>query len=446
VGADTQNKHPLIKSKERRVLKMQQFNRKLTDKGWASMQGMLDRDMPVNAGKKRRIAWWWFFGGASFLFLAGTGAMHIIQQINQQDLNRKHVEPMVIRSTNAPVAANPETSAQMNAAPMAAVSRVPENRDLPVSTDKKNSQALPAAITTELNARYVSKETGLSAVSVAPVLEKSAPAPVNSSLSELNVPIQPVGCLACNSAEWPDIQPVQPGSVIKKVSKSHGPRKFRFGIYSGISAEKLVAINGLAAGFTATWQPYKHWGLRMGLGYSVERPTLRSRPVADISAQHYLNYINSGYISPGTISSDPYAKVLIPVRYLHQIEMPLLLYWQPTAQWRFYAGGKFQRTFFANSDKFSYVSGKASTPSSVLAENRSLNQLATRELSFWKGYGNFGAAFMPNKHWEFALFSQLHWDKQRRAENDGSFADQLKSQAASNRYNLRFQLSTTLFF
>jgi hypothetical protein len=429
---------------------MQRFNQKLTDKGWASMQSMLDRDMPVNSRRNRRAIAWWFLGGAGLLVLTGVGAWHLALRTATPSATQPSVDQPIahqsttVRQTQAePYAAAFAPLVQREPVPgggtMTSFAIVRRHSGQANGQEQVSSQAAATGITPDYNAQFTSLKSAQvegTPVVYHPDIPSAVPMPVLIGPLPIDV----------NDPDFAAFNPVQPNSLTKPVAALTRNRRWRYGVYGGISAEKLVAVNGLAAGFTTTWQPLRHWGLRVGLGYSIERPTLRNRPVADISGQRYVDYVNSGNLNTSTLSTDPNAKLLIPVRYIHQIEMPVLVFWQPSAKWRFYGGAKFARTIFANSDKFSYVSGSASEPSSVLVENRSLNVLATHELSFWKVYGNFGVAFMPNKHWEVGLFTQLHWEKHHRVYNDGSFADQLKSQSLDNPYNLRFQCSTTLFF
>jgi hypothetical protein len=407
---------------------MQKRNRKITDRGWASMETTLDKEMPVGGRRRRGIVWWWWYAGAGLMILAGEKALQLHQPENA-------VQPSGIQSV--PVAGVTETGTFKQIALTGALNPAL----LPATGNKNGSKGFG---------------TGMEQVPATPwpAIEKEAPV-VSTELTAPAAVLPPNNLESLTADLKPVISPEAesrkiPGVVASRYLKTvnHSFKRLHLGLTGTVSSEKLQLVNGLAAGLTLTWQPLTHWGLRTGLELSLEKPAYRNRPVADVTAKTYNEYIYSNDWAAKGINGDPGVKVLIPIKALQQIGMPILAYWQPLPRWRFYAGTKFIRTLYANSDKYSYVSGKSTAPSSVLVESRSLNALATQEMSYWKGYGNFGFGFKLSKHLEVNAFTQFLWHKRSNDANyyNSAFEYYLKAQSLSNPLDLQYQLSATLFF
>lgn len=416
---------------------MKYSDRKLTDKGWASMQAMLDREMPRE--KRRRPFGWWLAG--IFLLLAGGFEAW------------RHTQLPPVQGATAP--GKPD---QAHTPVAAAGINVPKkdagNADAPAASEAESNLFLPSHGTKRFGAHNLiaSPKAPDKASEIRPLALSQLPAP-DPGFSNFNpFPVTP------REIGTDPKSAVLPSPAETKIAK-RGTKKqakiWAFGISAGISTERFIAVNGMSAGLFVDWQPLRKWGMRVGANYQTESPTVQSRPIANVSAKNYNAFLFNrmeviGY-GAGYSYVDPKAEVLIPVDRLHYLELPALIFWQPWRPWRIYAGSTLTRTLYAKSEDYSYVSDQSPAPSSILVESRNLNELATRQLATWHIYGNTGLGFRPHNHLEVGFSGQFDFPGLRKnsdnAQYNASIADAFNSKKSTPKpVYRRFQLSATLFF
>lgn len=432
------------------------------------MQATLDREMPANPRRKRRPAAWMWLMGVFLLTSVGIKDWNEYQQSKRDTVppaNKKQVDASIVVAP----AAEQDTKERM-LTPVKGIDfqHIPQEES--TGQERKTAGAFRAnpGISTkgtslpDILSTMVPKNAGLTNPVVQSPIEGATP-----SIAQLSgeptiflarekdmalLPILPLAVIPQSETELPELLPLDLPNHPQPNSKL--PKPWIFALNSGISTERFVAANGLSAGMSLIWQPLRRLGIRAGATYQTERPTIQSRPIANVSAKNFNAYLFNSLDIIGSSAKnlyvDPSEEVLIPVRRLHQIEFPALIFWQPWKQWRVYAGSTLTRTLYAKSGRYSYVSNQNQYPFSVLEENRSLDELASRQLRTWHIYGNSGFGIQPWKHWGIDFFGQFELPGLKKtsanARYNTSVSEAFSSKSSTKPVYTRFQLSATLFF
>jgi len=398
------------------------------------MQTILDRQMPV-ATRRRPFAWW--LAGIFLLLVGGFVSWR----------QTRMAQPTWVNPPSNPVQAKSPTATAASVA-------IPEEEEDLTALAKTGGLLATSASPKRFNGTPIDMALDATVPAMEIPLVFLPPALANNSdiagFDPFLINPREVG-LSPRSTPLPSLVEM---AVVAYVAKKQ-TKTWRFGVSTCISTERFIAVNGLNAGLSLDWQPLRKWGMRIGANYQTERPTVQSRPIANVSSKNYNAFLfnRMDVIGYGANNSyvDPQEEVLIPVHRLHYLELPALIFWQPWRPWRFYAGSTLGRTLYAKSEKYSYVSDKSPSPSSVLVESRSLNELATRQLSTWRIYGNTGLGFKPLSRFEIGFSGQFDFPGLRKnsdnAQYNASISDALNSKKSTPKpVYRRFQLSATLFF
>lgn len=211
--------------------------------------------------------------------------------------------------------------------------------------------------------------------------------------------------------------PIKPvGNTPAKASKSI-PR-WSLGLTAGVSTERFTDLNGFSGGLTADWHFARKWGVRGSLLYTRYLPSASKQPVVAVEEVRYSNATglftgNNSYqepdgtpISPVTSEEVDLEYVYIPLRKLHQIEMPVLAYWQPHRNLRLYSGLALDYTFFGQSAGQNYINNQVVSLDSY-GTRKSASRVATDELPPLQLHYQGGLGFQFGRHVEISAFVRI---------------------------------------
>jgi len=400
---------------------------KQTDKGWRSMNELLDQQMPVKQKRRRPIAWWWTAAAGVLLPLVVAGAWWMA--VSTKSDSKQSPNASKANAQSPIVSAKPEYKQANTPQHTTAPPTTPQTRHTPIFVGKN---AIPAPHTTALKAPSFS-EKNTPYIPDLPALRFGDELPTEAPPSELDDPednpnIPNLATLTAATLTLTALPtsfqslenltnthyslPSAPTKKIKsaaKPKKKEQPKKWHVGATLGIATERFTATNSALAGATLDWQPFRHWGLRSGLMYEYYRPSGFARPIAEINADEYANathnyafLFNNGLYVPGT-SEALGLDVALPVTLMQRLRAPLLSYWQPAKFLRVYGGGSFSYTMRV------HTSDKGLTSDSELVGARSpsslskVNKLATEELPRFQAQLQTGLGIRLGKHWEVEM-------------------------------------------
>ncbi len=439
-----------------------EFDNRLTDKGWRSMRGALDREMPRKR-RRRPVAWWWL-GVLILIPLAGAGGWWWYRSGKPaQSPDRPPVEKEVARqpvvdagSNEGQIEINTNVQPDKPVTALSAISSavgVNKNAFTPTDPDNGREEAIGSP---DGSPTATSPETPVFTASMPEVSGLPAKMTLLVALPEkerylrFETSAKPV---------FSQVSPVEQTGIKKKLNT---PRRWSVGLMAGINSENLSGLNGFSSGIAVDWQPLRKWGLRTGIQYARYRPSAQERPVVSLDNTEYADATgnfaviqdvgnNPGTGNPSTDQSNQ--KVLVPVDRLQRLEMPLLAFWQPVRSLRLFGGATVSRNLSTDASKQNYANNKI-----YVADNKSalenLNNLTSSNLPRWRINTLFGAGLHLGKHFELGVFYQPSFGRSGNGANadssfNGSFngsAWPLAGNAGSADLQSRFFLNGILFF
>lgn len=402
---------------------------KLADRGWQSMQQMLDREMPAER-KRRPVAWWWFgllllpmmiWGGQIWWNSTSSDQPTLPVPTAKQDrpvvkTNTGYAEPatMANRPGDAmqkeiPVASNLNSRS-------GAAGRSSRNPSQPshIPSEKTVQQLHPVTAQT-LDFNQDVEAGNLSAVPRhPPTPEVENPLALQTAFA-LALPFEAAERKQEPSFNTPSI------SVIKPVGKATSPKnevlpRWSFGLATSASTERFTSLNGLSGGAVADLRLSRKWGLRGGLQYTRFLPSPGKQPVVAVEEVSYSNatglftgsygqdQTNIGTGSATESSTQEY--VYVPLRKLHQIEMPVLAWWEPLRKTRLYSGVALDYTFLGQSTTENYINNQPVALSSN-ASRKSASRIATEELPPLQLHYQGGLGIGLGRHVELSVFWRI---------------------------------------
>lgn len=415
--------------------------KKLADKGWQSMRQVLDREMPAER-KRRPFVWWWT--GLLLLPLAiwvgqamwRSGATPTEVPLPAHELMPKNERPVVQTTDNKPhtpsqvltpssdanqqVSAKsaenqPQNAASLNAAHAPAMAN--ENRfnlpvvfvpDQPAEDVGKEARENAVFLTSDATDAVVTT-TDEATTEVASVAE--SPMDVLSPLTQAPQPVvlEHAGTLP---------PPVSIIPVAKSLVATPVAKKWSFGITAAASTEQFSLLNGVSAGLSADWRFARKWGLRASGMYTRYRTSSGNQPVVAVESVDYANatglYTGSNnYNNPNTATGGNLATedlsisyVYVPLRKLHQIEMPVMLWWKPVRGLRLYSGIALNYTFLGQSTEQNYINNQAISLTSGSSQKRA-GRVATSELPRWQFQYQGGLGIHLGRHADLSAFWRM---------------------------------------
>jgi hypothetical protein len=128
-------------------------------------------------------------------------------------------------------------------------------------------------------------------------------------------------------------------------------RQWHWGITARSHHPSLTAVQGFSVGLTANWRFAKRLGLHSGMLYArdywgINQHALQqvyvAMPALDYYVQGYSGRALQGNIpNTGLVSNDSLVNkvVYMRLRRMQRIEVPIQMFWQPSARLRLYLGG-----------------------------------------------------------------------------------------------------------
>lgn len=423
-----------------------EFDNKLTDRGWRSMRRLLDREMPEQ--RRRRYVIWWPFA-LLLLSLAGAGGRWWYQAANRPAPAAPVAAPKMtapVVTTGGGVSVPVEIAGTANSGPGA-------------GNDAKSGIDRQANGTVERRSvKETSREAGTAERRSAQAIREAAfrdPGIAGGGKPALPQAVQPFGenkkivasslalvypaeAIEMNNGDTPalsapdafyfeKIKPLPPlnaqksivaqtvtaseGCLVGSTVKKHkNTPRWSLGLFAGLASETFSALNGISAGAAVNWQFARRWGVRSGLQYAHYRLSTDQRPVVSLAGLDYTKATgtivqNSNSSGGGsTPASSASTTVLVPVERLRQLEMPVLAYWQPLRPLRVFAGVSVAYTLSSQASQLNYANNnqvyEASDPSAL----KNLNALATDKLPRLKTNWQVGAGYRIGRHFELDAF------------------------------------------
>lgn len=417
-------------------------DKKLADKGWQSMQQLLDREMPVEQ-KRRPFIWWWF--GLLLLPLAILGSrawwqsepalpaesapavLKTERPVVQQVIENQPAVPekALVRSDNRPATQSAKNADETRVAArqLPAVSR-PQRVSVaqaPIRSSSASVQVSEVQIntTTSSPVENIAVANTSASETAAFLPDNAAPANTISIPAETAAaPFLPIA-LPFHAAETEQTRSLAdtrtfaaaPGASEASVKPLQTSPRWAFGLTSAVSTDQFSSLNGVSAGITTDWRFARKWGLRTSLLYTRYRPSASKQPVVAVDRVVYDNatgFFPGSYTPPITGGNNSTADlqegyVYIPLRKLHQVEMPFMAWWQPVRPLRLYSGVSVNYTFLGQSAEQNFVENAIVSLDSNKSQ-RDAGQVATDELKRWQLNYQLGLGWRLGRHVELSAF------------------------------------------
>lgn len=448
------------------------MDQKTTDKGWAAMRQLLDREMPVK--NQRRIIWWWL--GLLLLPLAGYGGLKWLGSANSPTtypeaasiapIARMETDPKVqdARSTvpSSEKLAVIESQETKNAGSFKARNFPTFLKNQIQRSNSENSRALLNHELADNNHPGTTTSAGLSEaqnmqISALPGEDKAPLLP----LDLLSIAPQIIHFQANTQTPPRPITLLQP---IKPIQKA--PFKpWSIGATSAISTERFSAINGFSTGINVDWNFARKWGLRSGAFYNIHTPHAKYRPVASVGSDYYTSRVDGNVIIldsatgnevvnlTGTnfYSDSLTGNVFIPVSRLQRIEIPISVFWQAAKPLKIFAGASISRTLSAKADRQNY-SGEYILQLTDQSAEDDASRLSSNELDNWSMDAMVGVGVKLSKMFELGFSAKMPFSDFKAfksAYSENSFSSGLTNDNVGytrQRNTPVFSLYGTLFF
>ncbi|MBC7778179.1 MAG: hypothetical protein H7246_22290 [Phycisphaerae bacterium] len=391
------------------------MDKNTTDKGWAAMRGLLDREMPEK--RRRRFGWWWF--GLLLLPIVGYGSWQWLGSHHSPTPKQETLPAQPFASTESTIDPSSIKIVEKQAAFSSNTAPAISNdiaTDV-VKTRKRNKNADIHYAPTYLDDSMIREE---------------APQANFAALAETeNKPHLAIGYVQSTELESvvsenktsisPQAIPISElAKPIKKTSHKH----WAFGATSAVSTEQFKSVNGFSTGLTIDWKFAKKWGLRTGAMYNIHTPQEKYRPVASVASADYHSNVY-GYVIVVDVSTgqevtnvpgnnfydDSLAgKVFIPVNRLQRLEVPLTLFWQAARPLKIIGGLSLTRTLSAKADKQNYSGDYILKLADRTAEDGA-SKLSSSELDNWSADAMIGIGINLGKSFELGLSAKMPINK-----------------------------------
>ncbi|MDO8365349.1 MAG: outer membrane beta-barrel protein [Saprospiraceae bacterium] len=438
------------------------MDKKTTDKAWAVMQELLDREMPV----KRRppFGWWWL--GFLLLPIVGYGSWQWLapgdEPVEQQQIVA--VQPLVnLESvTESPVAFPTEQNHQI-------VSGKISDPPPYIASEKAHKRARNALFYTQHRAVEPilipdKVQPDLTIFENLPKAESSeqtaSPEGPQIPLNLLPITPQPI-YLQENRTIFP--RSLSIAGTPEPVQKS-SDKNWAFGASSGISTEQFNLINGFSTGLIIDRKFSRKWGLRTGLLYNIHTPQEKYRPVASVLSADYQSNVSGAVIvvdintgqevlqSGSNNFGDSLAgNVFIPVNRLQRLEVPLTLYWQVAKPLKIIGGLSLTRTLSTKAARQNYSGDYVFKLTDRTAENGA-SKLSSSELDNWSADAMLGTGWLFGDTFELGISAKVPLNKfpgiakSNQPSNNAGLLGQPSLGSTRKQNGPVFSLNATLFF
>jgi hypothetical protein len=448
------------------------MDNKTTDKGWAAMRQLLDREMPEKHNH-RRIVWWWL----SLLLLpaAGLGAWY------WSNTGEAPSEPQAIAHVSDASINSLDAQTQQNA--------VDVHQNEPSSSSNFSNKTIQSPQKTQKDPGTRLKKSGSvyqlansasSAASAAFEVQNTGENTLNNveglpfATNEINpseTPQLDLGLISVNaqiidyqSNNTPNIAKI-PADRLPKIIPKTPEKTWTFGATSVVTTERFNSLNGFSTGLNVDWKFARKWGLRTGLFYNIHTPQVKDRPVATVNSADYTSNVDGSVIvvnaytgaevlnSPGNnfYNDSLSGNILIPVSRLQLLEIPVTFFWQPSRAMKVIGGVSIARTLTAKADHQNYA-GDYILRLNDKAATDDASKLSSNEFSRWNAAAMLGAGFAVGKSFEIGLTAKMPFSsfKSILADNSDNPLATPNSAFSTNTGKTKntpsFSLYGTLFF
>ncbi len=445
---------------------------KITDKGWAEMSKLLDREMPEK--RRRRFGWWWF---ALLLPVALYGSWQWLKDADaptsKQDI--AIVPPQTFEATpTQPVGTTHTETSSKHFPTTQKPQNIPETTALKTRNTNKGAKIKQQVIQSNLTSGQATPSQAETA-SQAPL--KSSPdnlvwevpgvstEPVSITTPQLSLDLLPT---TPQSIELSSPKAVADHTKLLAYTPKPANKSFRktweFSATSAFSTEQFNALNGFSTGATVDWKFARKWGLRTGLMYSIYTPQEKSRPVASIMPENYASNVDGNVLvldlitgtevlnlaGNSTYGDSLTGNVFIPVNRLQRLEIPVTAFWQPSRLIKVLGGFSLTRTLSVQADRQNYSGDYVLKLSDQSAEDGA-SKLSSSELDNWSADASLGLGIRLSSMFEVGVAARMPLSKFQslvRADEGGASAGLSSQSVGSTRKQSRpvFSLSGTLFF
>jgi hypothetical protein len=404
------------------------MNTKSTDKGWAAMREMLDREMPVK--QRRLFGWWWF----------GLLALPIAGYVSWQWLGANHPTPEKLETkTVQPMASVASESISKNAIQATQNSADPAHKNIS-ETHEKSAPFAEKGFDPWVKAGKRAAKANYRTASVETTQPRSA---LESSLSVTSVSAYPATPKTQNLPPqipidrcYTTLKPIDYQSKSGEISsnslraeclitdKKSFPNTWSFGATSAVSTEQFNRINGFSTGLTIDWKFARKWGLRTGLFYNIHSPQEKYRPVVSIQSDYYSTKVDGNVIfvdvntgqevfntANNAVYSDSLSgNVFIPVNRIQRLELPVTVFWQPSRVLKIFGGLTLNRTLSTKADRQNFSSGYILQLADQTAADDA-SKLSSKELNNWSADATLGMGFTLGKSFELGFGAKMPMNK-----------------------------------
>jgi hypothetical protein len=352
------------------------------DKGWERMKVLLEEELPPSSGPVFRFGWW------------STIAIWVVVLSSLIPHYRVKVLPFV-RQTAATQSLDSkghteDTFGSVSALPAGFQSGAPSSSD--------------QVVIRVFKAPFVAQTV---ASTFSPI-----PLPVNV------LPEREMGIASLSSLPTPPSIPlVRPApspkkvvEVVKSKPTSRG-RYVHLGLLMGANFFQVKQMPGFLGGFSVDLGPrHQRWGLQTGLIYRSQVFSGESRPVIPVTYQNFQSATGHtdqdiAQLPNSSLLINTANRMLVPVIKSHQLETPVLLFYEPFAKFRLYAGATFMRHIWiesADRSLFTYDLRVVQNPSPTAGG--SLSNELINQLSPWERNWQLGMSYTFFHRLELGLF------------------------------------------
>jgi len=381
---------------------MREQKQNTIDQGWVAMQRVLDREMPQR--RRRRIAGWWWLGSLFLLLAFVLAGWQLSQRANPTaPIAPAPALPAAPLAGRTPPAATlpsvhhaPETSKNAGEDPafikQARFNKRSDAHPYPLANQSFPVEKADAAV--QETPQMLAPSTVIAASETIAAAEGREQTNTMTGDALALLPTLPP---ALEVAPTPRDFATYPDYTANLTKKLRHRASWELGVVASINSERLPRINGGTLGMLADWQPLRHWGLRSGLQYTMQRLAADESLVTTISEDAYERSSNGlslldgsgNYTYIGNYSSIN-TDILAAVRRIHRIEAPLLVYWQPGRAFRVYTGAMLHYTFLAQTSPRIFADNQVFK---VATGHDELNRLATEKLNRWQVKWQLGVGY-----------------------------------------------------
>ena len=412
------------------------IHNKTTDKGWAAMRAMLDKEMPIQK-RKRRAIWWWLLLLLPVLSWGGWSLWqteHAPKAPLNPELKTQPAPGLMAQkaqNTTVPDDFKNTQTTQRTAQKATTDTKSHRSNILPTSAPKGGVNLLTGTQNTTYNhangaetavekpgiiSKTDSHDLTLSGTDVQEMnsttetltaLPGTGEQEQNSATETLATLPGRLTAIEAIPAVLPEINVVPVITAPTPTKKAPAPRAWKFGATCAASTEKFKGANGLSAGLALQWQPTKRWGLRTGLSLTRYTPQLSSQPVVSVASSQYADAVSNEFIL-----EDPYGNitypatavalaesVVIPVSHYKMLETPVLVTWNAFKSVKIFAGISNNYIIATNASNNGFSGALQLTAADSTAAKR-LNNLAFQSINRWSVRIQTGIGINIGRHFE----------------------------------------------